>query len=181
MWHKCLVGIGEISVAPMSSWKKREKHKKTFLKGYVRYHHPHYLRAWLCSLLSDGSSLCFSFSYNIYINLCANLTPHHFVYAWVCACRDMHELVWICICIFLYVAHTFASNAGFLEVHRIVWFVIERHLLDETVSFSLPSVISTMLIIRPRAASTLIHPKTLMGIMNHTVSPLPTRDRTRTQ
>lgn len=61
------------------------------------------------------------------------------------------------------VEHTFASKAGVLvEMQRIVWFVFKRHLLYEAVSFSLPSVISTMLIIRPRAASTLIQPKTLM-------------------
>lgn len=47
-------------------------------------------------------------------------------------------------------------------MQRIVWFVFERHLLCEAVSFSLPSVISTILIICPRAASTLIQPKTLM-------------------
>ena len=43
-----------------------------------------------------------------------------------------------------------------------VRFVCERHLLREAGSCSLSSVISATLIIRPRAASTLIEPKTLM-------------------
>lgn len=40
--------------------------------------------------------------------------------------------------------------------------MLERHLLAEAVSFSLSSLISASLIIRPRAASALIQPKTLM-------------------
>lgn len=59
--------------------------------------------------------------------------------------------------------HTCACYAAVLaEMQRIVWFVLERHLLCEAVSFSLSSVISATLIIRPRAASTLIQPKILM-------------------
>lgn len=65
-------------------------------------------------------------------------------------------------CVYSYVTarHTFARYAAVLaEMQRIVWFVFERHLLCEAVSFSLSSVISATLIIRPRAASTLIQPK----------------------
>lgn len=63
------------------------------------------------------------------------------------------------------VAHIFASNGGALVVGTqriVVVCVFERHVLNEAVSVSLPSVISAMLITRPRAASTLIQPKTLM-------------------
>lgn len=49
-----------------------------------------------------------------------------------------------------------------MEMQKIARFVFEGHLLDEAVSFSLPPVISTILIIHPRAASSLIQPETLM-------------------
>lgn len=49
-----------------------------------------------------------------------------------------------------------------MEMQKIACFVFEGHLLDEAVSFSLPPVILTILIIHPRAASSLIQPETLM-------------------
>lgn len=83
-----------------------------------------------------------------------------------CVQRAMPEMPEKCICMFPRVAaHIFASNGGALVVgtQRIaVVCVFERHVLNEAVSVSLPSVISAMLITRPRAASTLIQPKTLM-------------------
>lgn len=55
---------------------------------------------------------------------------------------------------------------------RFFFFCSERHVLNEAVSASLPSVISSVLITRPRAASTLIQPqkekqKTKSNLMEH--------------
>lgn len=58
--------------------------------------------------------------------------------------------------------HTFASEAGVLVGMQLSeQFVLKWHLLCAAVRFSLP-VISAMLIMCPRASSTLIQLKTLM-------------------
>lgn len=59
--------------------------------------------------------------------------------------------------------HAFTSEAEVLEGMQLSeQFVLKWHLLCAAVRFSLPSVISAMLIMCPRASSTLIQLKTLM-------------------
>lgn len=83
-----------------------------------------------------------------------------------CVQRAVPEIPETCICMFPRIPpHIFASNGGAPAVGTqriVVVCVFERHVLNEAVSVSLPSVISAMLITRPRAASALIQPKTLM-------------------
>lgn len=152
MWQKCLLGISEISVVV---WRSEKKETSTSLQRICQVASASlYQWLWLCLILSD-----------IFV-LDATFFPfvHMMVQIWP-------------MCIFLCnIEHTFASNGGFLVGMQIlVGFVLKRHLLYETVSFSLPSVISTMLIICPRAASILTQPKTLMEHNEPHSFPLPNR------